>query len=123
MAAVKHLYMGHGDPNDNPDLELAGDAVGNHLYEDLDGTGSVWISRVYEDGGVTLHAGWERLLAEADLPIVDATVNDPIFDGKMGLYTDNGTRKLAIAMYDPETDSVRWTETNVEIGGLLSAQA
>ena len=44
MANVQHTYYGYGDPNDNPNLELTGDAVGLHHYLD-DETGAIWMSR------------------------------------------------------------------------------
>lgn len=64
MAAVKHLYTGYGDPNSNPDLQLEGDAVGNHLYQDLDDSQAVWISTFSEGDGQFYHAGWTQIVLQ-----------------------------------------------------------
>ena len=66
MTAVKHLYTGHGNPNDNPDLQLEGDAVGNHLYQDLDNSQSVWISTFSGYDGQFYHEGWLRIAFEQE---------------------------------------------------------
>lgn len=47
MSDVQHTYYGHGDPNDNPDLALTGDAAGLHHYLDKE-TGNIWMSRTIE---------------------------------------------------------------------------
>lgn len=56
MSNVQHTYYGNGNPNDNPDLELTGDAVGLHHYQD-DDTGNIWMSRAAFTPD-KIHADW-----------------------------------------------------------------
>ena len=96
MANVKHLYTGHGDPNDNPELELSGDAIGNHLYQDLDDHTQVWMSVFEEDGGQFYHVGWQPLFKRVDMSLPDVETNYPDFEGQIG-YKSSGDA-LHIAM-------------------------
>lgn len=93
MATVKHLYTGHGDPNDNPELALTGDAVGNHLYQDLDSEDSVWMS--YHWGGQ--HVGW-RKLAFGDDFIIRTPSDVPHREGQ---FAASNTGELFISMANP----------------------
>lgn len=115
MANIQHLYRGVGDPNDNTYLELTGDAVGNHIYQDLDNSQSIWMSGVYEDAGVMHHAGWERLLIEADMSLPQVDLNEPRFEGQTGYGT--GTDRIYIAMWKQDESRLAWRETNVILGG------
>lgn len=115
MANVQHLYRGVGDPNDNPDLDLTGDAVGNHLYQDSNNAQLVWISTTYEGQGGFYHEGWERLILETDLSIPQVEVNEPRFEGQIGLRLADGS--LFIAMKDPDSDfATRWRSTGITLG-------
>jgi len=115
MANIQHLYRGVGDPNDIPALDLTGDTVGNHLYQDSDNPQNIWISTVYEDQGNSYHEGWERMLIEANLSMVQVAVNQPQFEGQMGYNLADGA--LFIAMHDPELIGVmRWRATGMALG-------
>ena len=115
MANIQHLYRGVGDPNDNPDLALTGDAVGNHLYQDSSDTQLVWISTTYEDQGNFYHEAWERLFLEADLSIPRVDLNPPGFEGQMGYSLADGS--LFIAMEDPDAGyTLRWRSTGITLG-------
>lgn len=114
MAAVKHLYTGYGDPNDNPDLELTGDAVGNHLYQDLDDDQAVWISTFYEDLGQSYHNGWQRMILAPNLALREVEVNSPDFEGQIG-HAANG--EMFVAMYDSQENTVRWRSMVTNLGG------
>ena len=113
MANIQHLYRGAGDPNDNPELELTGDAVGNHLYQDIENGKSVWISTTYEDQGNFYHEAWERLILEADLSIPRVDLNRPRIEGQMGYLQADGS--LFIAMKDPDED-LWWRSTGITLG-------
>ena len=115
MANVQHLYRGVGDPNDNPDLELTGDAVGSHLYQDIENSQRVWISTSFEDQGNFYDEGWERLILEGDLSIVQVELNQPRFEGQMGFSLADGS--LFIAMRDPDAGyTLRWRSTGITMG-------
>lgn len=113
MANIQHLYRGVGNPNDNPDLHLTGDAVGNHLYQDSNNSQSVWISTTYEEEGHVHHEGWERLILESNLSMPEVEENQPQFEGEMG-YGDDGT--LFIAMWDRHSGDLRWRSTGITLG-------
>lgn len=116
MANIQHLYRGAGDPHDNPDLELTGDAIGNHLYQDSNDSQSIWMSTTYEEEGHVYHDGWVRMLTEADLALLPIESNQPRFEGQMGYSADHGT--LFIAMYDqsPPDYPLRWRSTGTVLG-------
>lgn len=82
MAKIQHLYEGVGDPNENPELELTGEAVGNHLYSDLDNS-SVWMSLTKAGGERAVHNRWIRI-DQGDGP--DLTINALIEVGQIGTY-------------------------------------
>lgn len=101
MVAVKHLYAGYGNPNDNLDLELTGDAVGNHLYQDLDNEDSVWMS--YHSGGQ--HVGWQKLSFEGDFDIRTLGAV-PHREGQFAL---SNTDELFISMGNPSANwELQW---------------
>lgn len=115
MANIQHLYRGVGDPNDNPDLDLTGDAVGNHLYQDSNSSQLVWISTTYEEEGHVHHGGWQRMFIEADLSIPPVELNQPRFEGQLGLSLAGGS--LFIAMGDPDAGyTLRWRSTGITMG-------
>lgn len=115
MANIQHLYRGVGDPNDNPNLELTGDAVGNHLYQDSNDAQLVWISTTREDQGNFYHVAWERLLIQADLGLMQVDVNLPRFEGQMGYSLVDGS--LFIALEDPDAGfDLRWRATGGSLG-------
>lgn len=60
MANIQHTYSGVGDPNNNPELQLTGDAIGLHFYLDTE-EGSLWFSAFYVSFGDKIHAGWQEL--------------------------------------------------------------
>lgn len=60
MAKIQHLYTGFGNPNDNPELVLTGEAVGSHLYSDLENSSS-WMALSKADGESVVHNRWVRL--------------------------------------------------------------
>lgn len=115
MANIQHLYRGVGDPNNNPDLELNGDAVGNHLYQDIENSQSVWISTTYVEQGNLYHEGWERLILEPDLSIPPVEHNQPRFEGEIGYSQVD--ESLFIAMHDPDSNfAPRWRATGITLG-------
>lgn len=113
MAAVKHLYTGHGNPNDNPDLALTGDAVGNHLYQDLDNSQAVWISSTYEDEGQIYHDEWQRMILAPNLFLSPVKNTQPDFEGEVGYAADG---ELFVAMHDPQENTVRWRSMGTTLG-------
>ena len=121
MANIQHLYRGAGDPNDNPDLDLTGDAVGNHIYQDITDDLSVWISLFYEEEGHVHHEGWVRMFRETDLNLGRVDVHQPRFEGQMGFSMGEGSLfaegSLFIAMHDPDSDyALRWRSTGMVLG-------
>lgn len=63
MSNVQHTYYGHGDPNNNPDLALTGDAIGLHHYLDKE-TGAIWMSRTIGED----HDDWVLIYGESGEP-------------------------------------------------------
>src|SRR5690554_3268066 len=113
MANIQHLYRGEGNPNDNPALELTGDAVGNHLYQDIDDSQLVWMSVLYVEEGHAYHIGWERLVLGSDLRMLLVEYDQPVIEGQMGLSVDEA---LFIAMWDGNSDGLRWRSTGITLG-------
>lgn len=116
MANIKHLYRGEGDPHDNPDLDLTGDAVGNHLYQDSNHSQSVWISLFYEEEGHAHHGGWGRMLLDSDLSMPPVEYNQPRFEGQMGFSSDDGTLFIAMIDQSPPDYPLRWRSTGMVLG-------
>lgn len=123
MANIQHLYRGMGDPNDNPSLELTGDAVGNHIYQDITGDLATWVSWFYEEEGRVHHGGWSRLTTEHDLAnlladlntVLAVEVNQPRFIGQIGYSDNDGT--LFIAMEDPDSGyTLKWRSMGTSLG-------
>ncbi len=121
MANIQHLYRGVGNPNDNPALELTGDAVGNHLYQDSNDSQLVWMSVFYVEEGHAYHIGWERLVLGADLRMLQVEYDQPLLEGQMGLSVDEA---LFIAMKDPDSDfAPRWRSTGITLGAWYTPPA
>lgn len=117
MATVKHLYTGHGNPNDNPELELTGDAVGNHLYQDLNNGQAVWISTTYEDEGQIYHYEWHRMILAANLDLYEVEYSNPSFAGETG-YSSAG--EMFVAMHDDADGGIlKWRSMGTSLGGWL----
>lgn len=115
MANIRHLYRGAGNPNNNPDLELNGDAVGNHLYQDIENNQNIWIATTYVEQGNLYHAEWERLLLESDLSIPQVEYNQPRFEGQIGYSLVD--ESLFIAMRNPGSNlALRWRATGITLG-------
>lgn len=119
MANIQHLYTGIGDPNDNPDLELTGDAVGTHLYQDSNDDLSVWISLFYEEEGQIHHGGWERMLRESDFNLGRVGVQEPRLEGQLGFSYDDGA--MYVAIHDESSGyALRWRSTGMVLGDLYT---
>lgn len=115
MANIQHLYRGVGDPHDNPGLELTGDAVGNHLYQDMSDGGSVWMSLCYEEEGQVHHGGWERMLRESDFNLGRVGQQEPQLEGQLGFSHADGA--MYVAMRDQDSDyALRWRSTGMVLG-------
>lgn len=119
MAAVKHLYTGYGDPNENPDLMLEGDAAGNHLYQDLHDN-SMWIGICIGDGSERRIDKWNRLIAQEDLFNGSVSIySGPRALGQMGVFSEGGVDHVVIAMIDFSDGSLRWRRTDITLGEFL----
>lgn len=114
MARVKHLYTGHGNPNDNPDLQLEGDQVGNHLYQDLSKDNALWIAYTYEDEGQIYHDAWRRMVLAPNLKLKDVEIGPPDFEGQLGRTASN---ELFIGMYHFGEGASRWMSMGTSLGG------
>lgn len=114
MAKIQHLYQGHGNPNDNPALQLAGGQVGNHFYQDLDNGYEVWISTSYKEGDHVVHTGWERLIIASSLSLYQVESNEPTHEGQLGYSLDG---QIYIAMNSPDHDyRPKWRSIGTTLG-------